>query len=1500
MVGRDDAAARRRPDDWAGPDDELGRYITDTSRRTLASYREQPDLVAEHAAVEEDTAHGGYRHRQLVELIQNSADALAPTSEEGETDDQRSPDRDGRIEIRLTESSLYCADDGEPIDQAGMRALMFSHLSPRRGTGQIGTFGLGFKAVLGVTDSPEFFSRSGSFRFDRMESSRRVREVVPDAEKCPVLRLAEPVDPVEFRESDGVLGDLMGWATNIVRLPLRRGARDDIREQLVNFPAEFLLFVAHVGKLVLTDGSPTLNRRLELEKVDDDHLLADGDAITQWRVFEHEHLLTIDARADRRPGDETDEVRIWWAAPLDRLDRPGRFWAFFPTVTPSLVPGILNAPWKTNEDRQNLLPGTYNDELIGAAAMLIADGLPQLATADDPARHLEALPRRREAGDTDQAARLRRDLFDTVHDRAILPDQDGELCFTDELHYPPLKLTSGGQVCTAALNKWSSCPGRPVDWLHHSAWSRKRLATVDRLFNPEGETLHWSEGAPRADLAEWMEALVNDAELHDAAEASMAAIQTAALIPRDRRTDADLGRIVLTATGGWRRPDPDRLFLPVESPALGSTMDLESCVHPDLASDSQTAEALRELGIESPSPESRFRLVAERVLAHRSVGTGRNDIQESFWVLSRELSCTVAREIIEGHAGWQNGMRVRTRAGDWQPLYSVLMPGDIVPEEGSRDDAVTVDTVFHGRDEELLRTLGATDAPVDGYDVLCEPCFTRYRDRSESEYREQDLPANPWAGYLDFTHYEGVGPLTVLIGLSEEGRALYTDALLRLEACYRLWVMWHTGSNQGTYPQMPCESLVLHLLRTYGRVRTPSGIVPLADALGPQPASPAALHALLQHPRADRIKDAFDLSDPVPEFVGEGDPIPLTDIWPGLVEHLPAHRRTCRVVLCERIRVADRERPCVFHRDDVHLVGSVDDDEHHALELIADELGLGLADRQIEAILQRRTSTEIEARRAAVRQCDKDAERLLAAVGEQALRQGLPRSLLDVLESGGESLSGVDVAEAAIATYHTDALRQFRWALEDLGPPTGWSGSARAVAFVRSLGFTEEWAGERQRRRDPFLEVDGPLALPSLHDYQRIVAHNVRGMLGSQSGHGAERRGMLSMPTGSGKTRVAVQAIVEAIRDDGLRGGVLWVADRDELCEQAVEAWQQVWRSIGAEAGRLRISRLWGGQGRPQPMSERHVVVATVQTLSSRLSNRPVEYEFLKDFELAVFDEAHRSIAPTFTSVMAEIGLTYRRTTDEPFLIGLTATPYRGHDEVETRRLANRYGGNRLDAGAFGSNDPQDVFQQLQDMGVLARADHGLIEGETLRLGPEQLAEIDRFTRGSERPEHLLAWLPQSVEDYIAGSSRRTTRIIEAYETHVESDWPTLVFATSVEHAQTLAALLNRKGIPARSVSGTTEPVTRRRVVERFRNGEIKALVNYGVFGEGFDAPRTRAIIVARPVYSPNLYFQMIGRGLRGPLNGGDERCLILNVRDNIQNFGARLAFDELDWLWDR
>ena len=79
---------------------------------------------------------------------------------------------------------------------------MFSRLSPKRGTGQIGTFGLGFKSVLGVSDAPEFFSRSGSFRFDGPGSRKRIEKMVPDAP--PTLCSASPsqlIRPTAGRET---------------------------------------------------------------------------------------------------------------------------------------------------------------------------------------------------------------------------------------------------------------------------------------------------------------------------------------------------------------------------------------------------------------------------------------------------------------------------------------------------------------------------------------------------------------------------------------------------------------------------------------------------------------------------------------------------------------------------------------------------------------------------------------------------------------------------------------------------------------------------------------------------------------------------------------------------------------------------------------------------------------------------------------------------------------------------------------------------------------------------------------------------------------------------------------------------------------------------------------------------------------------------------------------------------------------------------------------------
>lgn len=1479
-------SARHR--NWSGLKGTLGQFISEESEKTLSAYEAQPNLIREHANQEHDTSRGGYAHRQLFELIQNSADAHSRTAPQGQ------------IQIHLTEGFLYCADDGLPLNESGVEALMSAHLSPKRDTNEIGRFGLGFKSVLGVSDRIEFFSRTGSLRFCRKYASARIRKKIrehSETAEIPVLRQPEPIEPRPEFNCDDRLRIIAKWANNIVRLRLINGKGKDLSSQMRDFPSPFLLFVDHVRTLILKNDVSGQTRNLRKKHKGNHITLLESKSKSTWFYHTWMHRLSEEAKEGSTTLDNREDVPISWAVPLNNLNKPGQFWSYFPTKTTSLLAGILNAPWKTNEDRQNLLPGPYNDELIEVAARNIADVLTRLSTKKYPAQHLDVLPRRREAGDNEHADRLRSKLFRNLRDRKVVPDQDGRLQRLDDISYPPSELTPDRDLDLRPFDMWSAHSERARNWLHNNALSRNRLAAIDRLFHAKREHDDlWIDRAPRESVGNWFKALSCNGASDNQLSWSKAAIRMAAFLPEYLRSNGELGEFVIDASGRKRSPDFGQIFLPDDSPG-DELLGPEWYVHPELTADNETVLALGELGVTKPSDERILKEAARRALQGDADPETEASAFNFFWRRSRRLNPQDAFDAVRSlKFDLPSRLKLRTLSGNWRNLHSVLFPGPIVADENAGDRNLTIDTVFHGEDQELLVMFGACDQPQPHRDLSSEPEFTNFRDSMRKAFCNLDkLPHNPDRNKLNFKFAKGFGPLQVLAELSDEGAMRFSKMLLDSDSVFDDWTMKHT---RNLYPTMPCESFELYMLREYGRIETAHGIVPISDALGENPSNPLALHSLLKRPLAEKIRRAFDLTDPAkypdgaPEVAGDEDPIPLCDLWPGIKRHLPAHQRMVRIVRCDQVRTLGQPATCVLHLQDVFLARSVGEDDKVELREISKALSLDLESWELDEILQHQTPEEIELHREEIRNCATDAERLLKAVGQKLLRERLPKSFLEVEERDGTELSDIDIAEAAIANWHTGTLKEFAPSLTHLDPPKGWAGSRSAVEFVKSLGFSSDWAGERVRKREPYLEVLGPFTLPLLHAYQSKIAKNIRTLLGNGGGEGPPRRGMVSLPTGSGKTRVTVQAVVEAMRDGCFAGGVLWIADRDELCEQAVEAWNQVWSCFGTDSSVLRISRLWARQPTPLPVSDQHVVVASIQTLKSKLASQKSQYEFLADFKLVIYDEAHRSIAPSSTSVMADIGLTRFQKANEPFLIGLTATPYRGHDKVETDRLVRRYSGNRLDDGAFESDDAQAVVGELQEMGVLAQADHEIIEGETF--------SSDYFTteEWSKLQDWNLPWLPDQVEIRIASSVERTRRIIDAYDTYIGSDWPTLIFATSVDHAQTLAALLNRRGIKARAVSGKTERAVRRRIVEEFRAGGITAIVNYGVFSEGFDAPKTRAIIVARPVYSPNLYFQMIGRGLRGPKNGGDERCLILNVQDNIETFSMELAFSELDWLW--
>ncbi|MCU1616235.1 MAG: putative ATP-dependent helicase, partial [Frankiales bacterium] len=190
---------------WAGSDGEVGGAVVTEARQCLDAYRAKPNLVEQDAGIEISNVEGGYGRKQLHELLQNGADAMISSP--------------GRISVVLTGSTLYCANEGQPLRPSGVSALMASHLSTKR-SDQIGRFGLGFKSVLVLSDAPEIISTSGSLRWDRAQARRRILEVVPTAKRTPVLRLAEPIDAENAASDDLVLTELMEWCTTVVRLPL--------------------------------------------------------------------------------------------------------------------------------------------------------------------------------------------------------------------------------------------------------------------------------------------------------------------------------------------------------------------------------------------------------------------------------------------------------------------------------------------------------------------------------------------------------------------------------------------------------------------------------------------------------------------------------------------------------------------------------------------------------------------------------------------------------------------------------------------------------------------------------------------------------------------------------------------------------------------------------------------------------------------------------------------------------------------------------------------------------------------------------------------------------------------------------------------------------------------------------------------------------------------------------------------------------------------------------
>ena len=204
---------------------------------------------------------------------------------------------------------------------------------------------------------------------------------------------------------------------------LRRICIQTHSDEMQAFPAEFLLFLDADIELVLeVEGNGA--RRISARSEGNVFVVSDGTNETRWKLFEAQvKVESAEARTDATHIQAREQVPLAWAVPLGGREQAGRFWAFFPTETYSLTSGILNAPWKLNSDRTNLIRGPWNEAIMEWAAELIAQVLPELPTSDDQGAAVNAFPRQPERQD-DIAVPLVRALWDRIVARKVLPSAD--------------------------------------------------------------------------------------------------------------------------------------------------------------------------------------------------------------------------------------------------------------------------------------------------------------------------------------------------------------------------------------------------------------------------------------------------------------------------------------------------------------------------------------------------------------------------------------------------------------------------------------------------------------------------------------------------------------------------------------------------------------------------------------------------------------------------------------------------------------------------------------------------------------------------------------------------------------------------------------------------------------------------------------------------------------------------------------------------------------------
>ncbi len=318
--------------------------------------------------------------------------------------------------------------------------------------------------------------------------------------------------------------------------------------------------------------------------------------------------------------------------------------------------------------------------------------------------------------------------------------------------------------------------------------------------------------------------------------------------------------------------------------------------------------------------------------------------------------------------------------------------------------------------------------------------------------------------------------------------------------------------------------------------------------------------------------------------------------------------------------------------------------------------------------------------------------------------------------------------------------------------------------------------------------------------------------------------GLVVLPTGSGKTRVAAKDAKRAKANH-----VLYVAHTHEILDVAE-------REFASEFGSENVRRVQDGRELVQPAQ---VSLITIQLLRNQLAKL-----LDKKFDYVVVDEFHHAAAKSYRAAINGLS--------PEFLLGMTATPFR-EDRQDISELCDgrilvhfelRYA---VDCGILA---PYHYYGCFDDIDYSALNDH---EGNY-----------------SVRDLEKTLIVPE-----------RDAAIANKWREYAENR-PTLAFCCSRTHARRFAANLNEHGIPASTYLADTSYADRRKLEDAIRTGDIRILCAVDVLNEGTDFPFVEALLFLRPTNSKRIFMQQLGRGLRRHV--GKTHCTVIDFIGNFKN----------------